>query len=211
MFGRLGGTICVVCAVVVFFSAPLVAASPFEGIKKTYGSITTLQAKFTQKIFLAGLKKERIFAGDFLYKRKKGFLWSYTEPKEKYFLYDGSHMWQGETDKTFVIKEKANKNKTGGAFLDLVEDMAAMDELFVLTKSSRSGDLELLELKPKKEGTVTYAKIWITRENLVRKIEIGEFSGNINMLEFTAVKINSPVDEGKLSFKNTGGKEILER
>ena len=155
-------------AVWMLFSVMPANASPFEGIKATYGSINTLDAKFSQKIFLSSLKKERLFSGDFLYKRKKGFLWSYTIPKDKYFLYDGTYMWQGEAEKSFVIKEKANKNRTGGAFLDLVEDMAAMDELFVLTKSTKSGDLELLELKPKKEGTVNYAKIWITKEILER-------------------------------------------
>jgi len=65
------------------------SASPFDGIKKTYSEITTLEAAFHQKIYIAGLKKEREFDGTFLYKRQKGFVWRYSAPKVKYFIYDG--------------------------------------------------------------------------------------------------------------------------
>jgi outer membrane lipoprotein-sorting protein len=187
------------------------ADGPFDAIKKTYSAITTLEATFQQRIFISSLNRDRDFSGEFLYKRQRGFLWQYVKPKAKYFLYDGRFMWQGEAEKAFIVKERVNREKTGGAFLDLVEDIATIDELFTLKGQSREGDLTLLELTPKKEGMINLARIWIDSRNLVRKIEIYEITGNVNRIEFSSVKINGPIDEGRLTFRPEKGKEIVGR
>lgn len=187
------------------------APSPFEGIKKTYSEVATLEARFHQKIFIASLKKERDSDGEFFYKRQRGFLWKYRTPKVRFFLYDGKYMWQGEEDKPFVIKERIRKEKTGGTFLDLIDDIAKLDELFNLTRVSKSGDLDVLELTPKKEGTVTAARVFVDRQDRVRRIEIDEFTGNTNALEFSSIKINQGIDDGKFTFRPDKEKEIIER
>jgi chaperone LolA len=185
--------------------------SPFEGIKKTYSAIVTMEARFHQTIFIASLKKERESDGEFLYKRQKGFVWRYKTPKVKLFLYDGKHIWQAEDDKAVVIKEKIRKEKTGGTFLDLIEDIAKMDELFTLKQQTRSGDLDVLELVPKKEGTINSARIWIDKQNRVKKLEINEFTGNTNTIEFSSIRINQAIDDSRFIFKPDKGKEIMER
>jgi chaperone LolA len=185
--------------------------SPFEGIKKTYSAIQTLEARFHQKVVIASLKKERDSDGEFYYKRSRGFLWKYKTPKAKTFLYDGRFIWQGEEDKPFVIKEKIRKEKTGGTFLDLIEDIAKLDELFTLRQHTKSGDLDVLELVPRKEGSVTLARVWIDRQYRVRKIEIVEFTGNTNAIEFSAIRINQSIEDGRFSFRPEKGTEIIER
>ncbi len=187
------------------------SSSPFDGLKKTYSEVNSLEAAFHQKIFIASLKKERTFEGDFFYKRHKGFLWKYRTPKVKFFLYDGKYMWQGEDEKPFVVKERIRKEKTTGTFLDLIEDIARMDELFTLKQQSVAGSLEVLEIVPKKDSTANAAKIWIDKQNVVRKIEIHEFTGNINTIEFSAVKINQGVDDGRFIYRPEKGREIVER
>jgi outer membrane lipoprotein-sorting protein len=187
------------------------SSSPFDGLKKTYSGVNSLEAVFHQKIFIAGLKKERTFEGDFFYKRNKGFLWKYRTPKVKFFLYNGKYMWQGEDEKTFVVKERIRKEKTTGTFLDLIEDIARIDELFTLKQQSIAGSLEILEIVPKKDTTANSAKIWIDKQNIVQKIEIREFTGNINTIEFSAVKINRGVDDARFIYRPEKGKEIVER
>jgi outer membrane lipoprotein-sorting protein len=197
---------------IILMMAPvLCSASGFDSLKKTYAGINALDAKFHQKLFIENIKKAREFDGEFFYKRGKGFLWRYTKPKVKYFLYDGQYMWQDEEDKTFVLKEKANKEKTGGTFLDLVEDITKLDDLFLLKQESVSGDMTVLDLVPKKEGNITAAKVWIDKQNLVQKIEIKEFTGNINTIEFSAVKVNQSINDGKFIYKPENKKEIVEQ
>jgi chaperone LolA len=192
----------------ILIMAPMLCgASGFDELKKTYGGISTLDAGFQQKIYISNIKKTREFNGEFFYKRGKGFLWRYTKPKIRYFLYDGQYVWQDEEDKTIKI----SKEKLGGAFFDLVEDVAKLDDLFTLKQEGVSGDMTVLDLVPKKEGNITAAKVWIDKQNLVRKIETKEFTGNINTIEFSAVKVNQPVSDGKFIYKPDKKKEIIEQ
>lgn len=185
--------------------------SPFEGIKKTYAEIKSLEARFSQNIRISSLNKERESKGEFFFKRQKGFLWRYKTPKVQYFLFDGKFLWQGDDDKPFVIKDKINKEKTDGTFFDLIEDIAKIDELFTLREQRIAGDFEVMELVPKKEGTVNSAKVWIDKKNIVKKIELLEFTGNVNTIEFSAVKVNQALDDGTFAFKGEKDKEIVER
>ncbi len=198
-------------AIILIIMPALCGASGFDSLKKTYAGINALEAKFHQKLFIENIKKTRDFDGEFFYKRGKGFLWRYTKPTVKYFLYDGQYMWQDEEDKAFVLKREKNKEKTENAFLDLVEDITKIDDLFLLKQESVSGDMTILDLVPRKEATITAAKIWIDKQNLIRKIETKEFMGNINTIEFSAVKVNQPVNDRTFIYKPDKKKEIIEQ
>jgi len=187
------------------------AGSPFDSLKKTYAGVNSLEASFRQKIFVSGIKKIREFEGDFFFKRQKGFLWKYTKPKWKTFLYDGKYMWQDEEGKSFVLKNKVSRDKTGGTFFDLIEDIARIDDLFKVKQHSISGDMEYFELIPKKDSTITIAKLWIDKQNLLKKIEIIEFTGNINTIEFANIKVNSQVSDAKFIYKADGARDVVER
>ncbi len=187
------------------------SASPFDSLKKTYAGINSLEAGFHQKIFVSGIKKMRDFDGDFYFKRHKGFVWKYTKPKRKMFLYDGQNMWQEEEDKPFVLKNRVSREKTGGTFFDLVEDIARIDNLFTVKQQSMIAGMQYFELVPKKDSSVNLAKLWIDKNNLLRKIEILEFTGNINTIEFSDIKVNPSVDDAKFIYKPDGKKEIVER
>ncbi len=187
------------------------SGSPFDSLKKTYAGINSLEATFRQKIFVAGIKKIRDFDGDFFFKRHKGFLWKYTRPKGKTFLYDGRYMWQEEEEKSFVLKNKVSREKTGGTFFDLIEDIARIDNLFTVKQQSMIAGMQYFELVPKKDSSVNLAKLWIDKNNLLRKIEILEFTGNVNTIEFSDIKVNASVADSKFVYKSDGKKEIVER
>ena len=187
------------------------SASPFDSLKKTYAGINSLEATFHQKIFVSGIKKTRDFDGDFLFKRQKGFLWKYTKPKGKAFLYDGKYMWQEEDEKPFVLKNKVSREKTSGTFFDLVEDIARIDSIFTVKQQSVIAGMQYFELVPKKDSSVNMAKLWIDKNNLLRKIEILEFTGNINTIEFADIKVNPTISDSKFIYRPDGKKEVVER
>jgi chaperone LolA len=185
-------------------------AEQLDGIKKRYSAITTVQARFQQKTTISALKRQRETQGEFFYKRGKGFLWRYTVPAQKIFLYDGNAVWQADQDKPYVIKEKVDKAKIEGSFLDLVDDVTRLDRLFTVNEVSRWGDLDVLSLMPKKEGSVKSARIWVDSDSIIKKMEINEITGNVNVIEFSSVKIDKPVSNSLFVF-DPGDKEVEER
>ncbi len=185
-------------------------ADELDPIKKTYAEIQTVDARFQQKIVISALKRQREMKGEFFYKRGKGFLWRYTAPVEKVFLYDGSVVWQAEQEKPYVIKEKVNKEKMEGNFLDLVDDVTRLDKLFTVKEATRQDDLDVLLLVPKKEGSVQSTRIWVDSESIIKRIEITEVTGNVNTIDFSSVKINKPVSNALFVFK-PGNRQVEER
>ena len=123
--------------------------------------------------------------GDFYYKRSKGFLWKYTAPKEKVFLYDGAALWQADGGEPYVTRQRIDKEQMEGKFLDLVDDVTRLDRLFTLVRSTRQGEMDVLELAPKKEGTLQTARIWVDSQNLISRVEIDEITGNVNVIDFS--------------------------
>ena len=178
----------------VFLPGPA-HADLLDSLKKTYGAINTVELRFSQRITMSALKRQREAAGEFFYKRGKGFLWKYTAPTEKVFLYDGTALWQTEEDKPAVTKQRVNKGKTEGSFFDLVDDVTRIDGLFTLKESTRQGDMDVLLLIPKKEGTIQSARIWVDSQFVIRKMEIVEITGNVNLMEFSSIKINKPLSD----------------
>jgi len=203
-----------ICSLIILLINAIVCqaqTSPFEDIKKAYSQINTMEARFNQRLFISSLKKERGFEGEFYYKRGKGFLWQYKTPKAKYFLYDGRYIYQGEEDKPFIMKDRINKDKTGGTFLDLIEDIAKLDELFILKQQSISENMDMLILVPKKDSTIKSARVWIDKNSKVKKLELLEFTGNTNTIEFSSIRTNQNISDGKFIFKPDKTKEIIER
>ena len=118
---------CLLGAVVAVSAA---RADTLDSIKKTYSAITTVEARFQQKIALSALKRTREAKGEFYYKRGRGFLWKYTAPKENIFLYDGTAIWQEEEDRAVVIKQKVDKARMeGNLVMDLVEDVTRLGQI----------------------------------------------------------------------------------
>ena len=199
-----------VAIAIVMVTTAVFGADQLDSIKKAYAEIKTVDAQFTQKITISTLKRQRDLKGEFFYKRGKGFLWKYTVPKEKIFLYDGAAVWQAEEDKPYVIKEKVNKEKMEGNFLDLVDDVSHLDQIFTLKSSTKQGDLDLIELTPKKESGVQSARLWVDGQSMIKRLEITEITGNTNVIEFSTLKINKNVSDSLFVFK-PGSKQIEER
>ncbi len=185
-------------------------AETLDALKKTYAEIATVEAHFHQRILIKALKREREMEGDFFYKRSKGFLWRYTAPKEKVFLYDGAAMWQAEEGAPFVTRSRVDKERMQGSFLDLVDDVSRLDTLFTLVKATGQGEAEVLELAPKKEGTLQTARIWVDSRNIITRVEIVEITGNVNVIDFSKVTVNKPVADSLFVFK-PGKREVREQ
>jgi chaperone LolA len=198
------------CVAAILFQAAPARADAIDMLKKTYAGIQTVEARFNQKILIATLKRERESKGEFYYKRGKGFLWKYASPSRKVFLYDGKALWQADEEQPFAIKERVDKGKVQGSFLDLVEDVSRLDEFFTAQEVAQDKEGTIFLLAPKKEGMLKEARMWVDTKYLIRQIEITEITGNTNRLSFSSIKVNKPLDDGLFIF-SAGKKEIVER
>ena len=108
------------------------------------------------------------------------------------------------------VRERVDKEKVQGSFLDLVEDVSKLDEYFAVQEVAQDKEGFVFLLLPKKEGMLKQARMWVDTKYLVRQIEITEITGNTNTLSFSSIKVNKPLDDALFIF-NPGKKEIMER
>ncbi len=180
-------------------------------IVEKYKSIETFKANFKQTVFLANLDEERDFSGSFFYKKGKGFLWMYDSPKKRYFLFDGTYLYQYDEDKPFIRKERVDSTGTRSVFLDLINDMGNLDRHFFVKERSIEGAKEVIYLEPKNGGMIKSVRIWFSRELKLERIEIVEKGGNRNVLSFSQVVLNGEIEDKKFQFKKEKGKEVIVR
>jgi outer membrane lipoprotein-sorting protein len=108
-----------------------------------------------------------------------------------------------------VTRERVDRGRMEGSFLDLVDDVTRLDALFTLVRSTREGELEVLDLAPKKEGTLQEARIGVDSRSLITRVEITEITGNVNVIDFSKIVVNKPVPDNLFVFK-PGKREIIE-
>ena len=118
-------------------------------------------------------------------------------------------MWQAEEGTSFVTRSRVDRERMEGSFLDLVDDVTRLDALFTLVRSNREGEIETLDLAPKKEGTLQAARIRVDSRYIITRVEITEITGNVNVIDFSKVTINKPLPDSLFVFK-PGGKEVKE-
>lgn len=196
---------------ILILSFSFAYAAHFKDIANKYASIKTLKTQFKQKVFLASLGSERVFSGSFYYKKGRGFLWMYENPKKRYFLFDGTYLYRYDEEKPFVIKEKIDSKKSHDLFLDLINDLENLDKYFVLLQHISFGEKDIFLCVPKTERLIASVEISFGKDMLLEKIEIVEKNGNKNILLFRSVSINEEIDDGMFLYKKEIGKELIVR
>ena len=70
--------------------------------------------------------------------------------------------------------------------------------------------MDVLLLVPKKEGTIQSARIWVDGKFIIRRMEIIEITGNVNLMDFSSIEINKSLPDSLFIFK-PGNKPVEEQ
>lgn len=195
----------------LLFIASCSYAASIEEIKAKYSNIRTFNAKFTQEIQLASIDTKREFSGEVYFKRGRGFLWIYKKPRLRYFLFDGSFLYQVDEEKPYVVKEKFDPSKSQGYFLDLLEDIKNLDRHFKVRRVRSSENEILIELEPKENSALSMVTLRLDNSQTLLGLEILERTGNKNSFKFTSVVLDGEIPDHRFVFKMPKDKELLER
>lgn len=188
----------------------LMAQDPLAALRERYAHVSSLEAIFTQKIYIPSLNRERELEGKFLYKKGRGFVWKYERPEERIYLYDGSFLWEESKKRPYVFREELKGEGKTGVFLDLVEDMKRIDELFELRGFHGSDTGKTIELLPKRRSTIQAVRLELDQFGTVKRVEMEELGGGKNVIEFVKIRENVPIRDELFLF-NAEGKEIRAR
>jgi outer membrane lipoprotein-sorting protein len=163
----------------------------------------TLEADFRQEKELALLSKPEVSTGHFTYQKPNNVLWAYDAPKRVTMLIANGVLttYYPDLKKAEQIEVKRYQDR----IFKYMGASGALDELatyfnFTFTNASDK-PFFVLDLEPKTKGIakrVKHIRIWIDRASyLTTKFEYAEGDGDVTRYEFTNVKINQPVAQGR--------------
>ena len=198
--------LCAAMALPMFAAKVADPGSLEEVIKKVQEqqrSTNTLQADFRQEKELALLSKPEVSTGTFVFSKPNNVLWTYDAPKRVQMLITNGKLttFYPELNKAETLDVKRFEDR----IFKYMGATGAIDELaryFDFTFTNKPSDpAYVLDLKPKTGAVakrVQRIKLWIDKKSyLTSKIEYVEGDGDITRYEFTNIKVNQPIPQGR--------------
>lgn len=206
-------------------------ADVLTAVNVGYASIDDLQADFSQRTYVASLKREEKGAGELLLRKKGGtaqFRFNYTRPKQN-IISNGKNVWYYLPENRQVIVTDTAKLFSGGNGLALsyLTGLGTISTDFDIRLSSETPDKKgnyQLELTPKKHNSaVAKLQLFISSDS-VSKAKSGSAAffpiassvlhdqlGNRTTIEYSKIRINSGVGSDRFNFKPPAGVDVIKQ
>jgi outer membrane lipoprotein carrier protein len=230
--------IMVAMASLLLVAATAVAGSPAASAKdvvtvleRGYGTLSDLQAEFSQKTALASLNREELGSGELFVKKAAGeamFRFNYTKPRQQ-IISNGKTVWYYLPDNKQVMISKLSTVFEGGngVALNYLTGMGHLSADFTAGLSEEGRDKKgnyVLDLIPRKKSPVM-AKLRLTvsarvvadflEDGTIREAfpvissEVFDQLGNRTRIEFRKVRVNRGIGSDRFNFKVPDGVEII--
>lgn len=201
-------------------------------LEKGYATLQDVQADFSQKTVVTGIKKEQRGNGEVFLKRPGSstamFRFNYAKPKQQ-IVSNGKQVWFYLPDsRQVMVSSVADMFKGGnGIALSYLTGMGHVSRDFSISFAGQQQDKNgnyLLELLPKK-ATPVLAKLSLSvsaeavksylQQGNVRDIfpivssVVRDAGGNETRIEYSRTRVNKGLDSGKFNFKIPQGVEVI--
>lgn len=201
-------------------------------LEKGYATLQDVQADFTQKTTVAGIKKEQRGSGEVFLKRPGTstamFRFNYTKPKQQ-IISNGKQVWFYLPDNKQVMVSPVSDMFKGGNSIALsyLTGMGHVSRDFSIAfakeQRDKNGNYQL-ELYPKKATPVlTKLFLSVSAEAVNRFLQQGavkdifpivssivvDAGSNETRIDYSHARVNRGIDGGKFNFKIPQGVQII--
>lgn len=203
-------------------------------LEKGYTTIQDVQADFSQRTIIAGIKKEQRGSGEVLLKRPGSstamFRFNYTKPKQQ-IVSNGKQVWfyLPDTKQVMVSSVAEMFRGSNGVALTYLTGMGHVSRdfniAFAKEQRDKNGNYQL-DLVPKSPSAVlTKLSLTVSAEvvksflqqgtvkNLFPIISSGVFDagGNETRIDYSRARVNKGIANAKFNFKVPAGVEVIKQ
>ncbi len=184
-------------------------------ISKRQAKITTIQADFRQEKSLSMLAEPEISSGTFVFARPNKVRWNYQQPRPVTMLIADGWMttYYPSLKKAEKLEVRGVQDRIFrymGAAAGAIDDLSSyFDFRFVDAKASPTYTLELEPKTKMLARRVQRIKIWIDKTSyLTTGVEYVEGNGDTTHYEFSNIRVNEPVEDGRFQLDLPPGVRI---
>ncbi len=227
------------CTALLLLTVPAFAGQQAElqdilaALKKGYASMDDLQADFSQRTYVATLKREEKGSGALSLKKRGGtamFHFNYVRPKQQ-VISNGKSVWFYLPENRQVILTDVAKLLSGGngMALSYLTGFGKLDADFDIRLLSGTPDKKgnyLLELVPKKSNpSVSKLHLFVSAAAVEKSRSADNAEaffpitasilfdqiGNRTTIEYSRIRVNKGVASDKFTFKAPAGVEVIKQ
>lgn len=192
------------------FSSVAVADDLSAEIQKTYDSIKTFSADFTQILTNAASKEQDIRSGKIIFKQPSLLRWESVKPEPELLIVGESIVWDYFPEDELALKYRTKQLFNSKTMIKFISGQAKLEEDFVVENQGEDNGLIKLKLLPLEPETgMVLAFVWIEPERkMMSKVLVVDFYGNGNEVSMINIKIDPDVDDSMFQFTPPEGVNV---
>jgi len=192
-------------------------------IKKNYGKVRDLTARFDLETRVKSAGRSEKAAGLFRYKATNRMRWDYDDPAGKMIVSDGTTLWMVLPEEKKVYKQSALSAFSGMTPFEFLFGATDPKSEFKISMekdtgaspaeaapAAKAGDARVLRLEPK---TPSPAFSWIRikvdgKTGVILSSELADVYGNLTITTFSKTQTNTGLSDGLFNYKPAPGYEV---
>ncbi|MDH5230709.1 MAG: outer membrane lipoprotein chaperone LolA [Gammaproteobacteria bacterium] len=174
-----------------------------------FDQLTSLQARFEQKVENSQLGGQDYRQGVLYIKKPGRFRWDYEAPYEQQITSDGKKIWIYDKDLEQVTVRLLD-NSVGNTPAVLLSEQQALNKTFNLKELPPADGLLRLRLTPKQQDT-SFTEIVLSFENQeLKQMAMQDSLGQRTLLIFSQVQKNRKLKNTLFEFEPPKGVDVFE-
>jgi outer membrane lipoprotein carrier protein len=179
-------------------------------IQKTYDSIKTFKADFSQTLTNAASKESEVRSGKITFKQPSLLHWESITPEKELLIVGESIVWDYFPDEKLALKYRTKQLFNSKTMIKFISGKAKLEEDFVVENQGEEGGLIKLKLMPfEPETGLVLAYVWVDPDKkMLTKILVVDFYGNGNEVLLSNIEIDPEVADSLYEFTPPKGVDV---
>lgn len=179
-------------------------------IQKTYDSIKTFKADFTQTLTNAASKEQDVRSGKIIFKQPSLLRWESVNPEQELLIVGESVVWDYFPEENLALKYRTKQLFNSKTMIKFISGQARLEEDFIVENQGDDNGLTKLKLQPLEPETgLVLAYVWVdpVKKMLVKTLVV-DFYGNGNEVSMSNIEIDPEVEDSLFQFTPPTGVDV---
>lgn len=183
-----------------------------DQIQKRYDTLQSFKAFFLQKLTNASSREVQERLGSITFKRPRFIRWETTSPENELLIIGQDTVWEYFPEEETVYRYSVEQVLSSKTMIRFLSGEANLKDDFIVEDLGTDGDFRHLKIVPMEpEPNLVEGELWVRPgQDMLEKIKLVDFFGNINELELTGIEIDVTVEEKDFVLSPPKGTEVIE-
>jgi len=183
-----------------------------DQIQKRYDTLQSFKAFFLQKLTNASSREVQERLGSITFKRPRFIRWETTSPENELLIIGQDTVWEYFPEEETVYRYSVEQVLSSKTMIRFLSGEANLKDDFIVEDLGMDGDFRHLKIVPMEpEPNLVEGELWVRPgQDMLEKIKLVDFFGNINELELTGIEIDVNVEEKDFVLSPPKGTEVIE-